>query len=79
MFEELQFQVMRLLSERLSATQADLVRALGRPDTEVKQALLDLEKQQLIHSAYDSITGSSLISPTSMGLLRFRQNASMTG
>ena len=75
--EELQLEVMRFLSDRLSATEADLVHALGRPEAEVKQAVAELEKKQLLQRAVDSISGRDLISPTSRGLLGFRQRSSM--
>jgi len=77
MFEEIQFEVMKYLSERLSATLPDLVESLGRPEADVKQAVKELERKQFVHLAVDSVAGRDMVSPTSRGLLGFRQRSSM--
>jgi DNA-binding MarR family transcriptional regulator len=75
MTEELQFEIMRYLSDRLSTTMPELEKAY--PQGNVKEALGELERKGFVHRVGDPIAGHDLISPTSKGLLRIRQNSSV--
>jgi DNA-binding MarR family transcriptional regulator len=69
---ELGSRIMQVLSSRLSVSLADLKKLLPAAEGEVEEALKALESEQYIHQSPDSVTGSTLISPTSKGILAAR-------
>jgi len=69
---ELGSRIMDILSTRLSVTLADLKKLVPATEPEVVEALNALESEQYIHQSPDSVTGSTLIAPTSKGILAAR-------
>jgi hypothetical protein len=69
---ELGSRIMEVLSTRLSVTLAELKKSISAPEAEVEEALSALESEQYIHQSPDSVTGSTLIAPTSKGILAAR-------
>jgi hypothetical protein len=65
-------RIMEVLSTRLSVTLADLKKMVTAPEPELVEALNALESEQFIHQSPDSVTGSTLIAPTSKGILAAR-------
>jgi hypothetical protein len=64
--------IMDVLSSRLSITLADLKSMLSAPEPDLEQALRELETGQFIQQSADPVTGSTLIAPTSKGILAAR-------
>lgn len=70
---ELGGRIMEVVSRQLSVTLAELKKKLApAPEAEVEEAVRALESDQFIHQSPDSVTGSTLISPTSKGILAAR-------
>jgi hypothetical protein len=65
-------RIMEVLSSRLSVTSAELKKLVPATEPEVEEALKALERDQYIYQSPDSVTGSTLISPTSKGILAAR-------
>ena len=69
---DLKASIMDVVSKRLSLTLVELKQALPAPEADVEAAVRALESEQYIHQSPDSVTGSTLISPTSKGILAAR-------
>ncbi len=69
---ELGDRIMQVLSSRLSVTVADLKKLVTAAEPELEETLKALESDQFIHQSPDSVTGSTLIAPTSKGILAAR-------
>jgi hypothetical protein len=69
---DLSTQIMALLASRLSLTIGDLAKTLQKPEPEVNAAVQQLQSEQMLHSASDSVTKATLLSPTTKGILAAR-------
>jgi hypothetical protein len=65
-------RIMEVLSSRLSVTLAELKKSVPGTEAEIEDAVRALESEQFIHQSPDSVTGSTLIAPTSKGILAAR-------
>jgi len=69
---DLSSQIMDVVSKRLSVSLAELKKAVPATAAEVEAEVGVLASEQYIHQSPDSVTGSTLISPTSKGILAAR-------
>jgi hypothetical protein len=65
-------RIMEVLSSRLSVTLEELKKSVPGTEAEIEDAVRALESEQFIHQSPDSVTGSTLIAPTSKGILAAR-------
>jgi hypothetical protein len=72
MSANLSSDIMAELSKRLSMSVADMAKQLQKPETEITAAVQELENDQMVHRASDSVTKATLLSPTSKGILAAR-------
>ncbi len=63
---------MRRIQSAVRPFVADLKKLVTAAEPELEETLKALENDQFIHQSPDSVTGSTLIAPTSKGILAAR-------
>ncbi|HEX9699622.1 MAG TPA: hypothetical protein VGD06_09205 [Acidobacteriota bacterium] len=75
MSADLESQLLAIISRKLSVSEPVLVEMVEADEAVVKTTLSKLETEDFVQHTEDPTTNQPLYSPTSRGIMRFRQTA----